>query len=258
MARTVLTATFIVSLTVVIGCQTTNSGEGQILPPDRGTLPSTVSVAGVGEVDVVEQVTVTRQAYRQSLETLVAYYTTTGDHRKLSWAKKELRAFDTMPKYKYIPDAEPAGPDLKATNLIPEADRLYMEGEQLEKQAGPLPFAKNENQLRLALAKYNQVIREYPSSDKIDDAAFKAGGIYQYLKDYTIALLYYQRAYQWDPETIHPAEFRAAFILDTYLRRRAEALELYQRAIKRGIQHEEWREYAQRRIKELTKSGEGG
>jgi tetratricopeptide (TPR) repeat protein len=163
-----------------------------------------------------------------------------------------------MPKYKYIPDAEVATSDLKASALIPEADRLYMEGEQLEKRAGPLPFGKNEDQLRLALAKYNQVIREHPSSDKIDDAAFKAGGIYQYLKDYTIALLYYQRAYQWDPETIHPAEFRAAFILDKYLRRRAEALELYQQAIKRGIQHDEWREYAQRRIKELTKSGEGG
>jgi len=258
MARTVLTATFIVSLTVVIGCQTTDSGRGQRVPTYAGTLPSAVSVAGIGEVDIIEQVTVTRQAYLQSLQTLVGYYTTTGNHMKLTWAKRELRALDTMPKYKYIPDAEPAGPDLEASALIPEADQLYREGDQLEKKAGPLPFGKNENQLRLALAKYNQVIREHPSSDKIDDAAFKAGGIYQYLKDYTIALLYYQRAYQWDSETIHPARFRAAFILDKYLHRRAEALALYQEAMKRGIEHAEWREYAQRRIKELTKSGEGG
>jgi tetratricopeptide (TPR) repeat protein len=257
MARTVLTATFIVSLTVLISCRTTDSGQGQLV---AGTeIPTNVvSPAGTGEVDIIEQVTVTRQEYRQSLETLVGYYTTTGNHMKLGWAKRELRALDTMPKYKYIPDAEPAGPDLKASNLIPEADQLYSEGEQLEKKAGPLPFGKNESLLRLALAKYNQVIREHPSSDKIDDAAFKAGGIYQYLKDYTIALLYYQRAYQWDPETIHPAEFRAAFILDQYLHRRAEALALYQQAVKRGIQHEEWREYAERRISELTKSGEGG
>ena len=47
MARIVLTATFIVSLTVLIGCQTTDSGEGQRLPPGPGTLPSSVSVAGI-------------------------------------------------------------------------------------------------------------------------------------------------------------------------------------------------------------------
>lgn len=257
MARTVLTAAFIVSLTVLIGCRTTDSGRGQLVT-STGTPTNLVSPANVGEVDIVEQVTVNRQAYRQSLETLVGYYTMRGDHRKLSWAKKELAALDTMPKYKYIPEAEVAKPDLEASNLIPEADGLYSQGEQLEKKAGPLPFGKNEDILRLALVKYNQVIRNYPSSDKIDDAAFRAGGIYQYLKDYTIALLYYQRTYQWDPETIHPAEFRAAFILDRYLHRRAEALELYQRAMKRGIQHDEWREYAQRRINELTQSGEGG
>jgi len=258
MARTLLTAVLVVGLTVLIGCQTTDSGRGQLVPTDPGTPPSAVGTADVDEVDIIEQVTVNRQAYRQSLETLVGYYTTTGNHRKLTWAKKELAALDTMPKYKYIPDAEPAGPDLEASNLIPEADRLYSQGEQLEKKAGPLPFGKNENLLRLALAKYNQVIREHPSSDKIDDAAFRAGGIYQYLKDYTIALLYYQRTYQWDPETIHPARFRAAFILDKYLHRRAEALALYQEAMKRGIEHAEWREFAERRISELTKSGEGG
>jgi tetratricopeptide (TPR) repeat protein len=258
MVRTVLTAVLVVGLTVLIGCQTTNSGRGQRVPTEPVTVPSTIGTADVDEVDIVEQVTVTRQAYRQSLETLVGYYTTRGDHMKLSWAKKELRAFDTMPKYKYIPDAEPAGPDLKASALIPEADRLFSQGEQLEKRAGPLPFGKNEELLRLALAKYNQVIREHPSSDKIDDAAFQAGGIYQYLKDYTIALLYYQRTYQWDPETIHPARFRAAFILDKYLHRRAEALALYQQAMKTEIEHEEWREFAEKRIGELTNSVEGG
>jgi len=260
MARTVFTAALIVLLTALIGCRTSDTGRGQLVP--TGTQPppgpaSVITVADAGEVDIVEQVTITRQAYRQSLESLVRYYTSVGDNRKLGWVNKELSALDTMPKYKYIPEAEVARPDMEASVPIPEADQVYMEGVQLEKKAGPLPFAKNENLLRLALDKYNQVIRNHPSSDKSDDAAFKAGGIYQYFKDYTIALLYYQRAYQWDPDTIYPARFRAAFILDRYLHRRAEALELYQEAMRKEIQFDEWREFADKRIRELTKSEQG-
>jgi tetratricopeptide (TPR) repeat protein len=111
--------------------------------------------------------------------------------------------------------------------------------------------------LRLALDKYNQLIKKYPTSDKIDDAAFRAGGIYEYFKDYTIALLYYQRAYQWDPDTIHPARFKAAYILDKRLHRRAEALELYQQVAKKKGQHGKYKVFAENRIRELTKSDEG-
>jgi tetratricopeptide (TPR) repeat protein len=106
----------------------------------------------------------------------------------------------------------------------------------------------------LALDKYNQLIRKHPSSDKIDDAAFKAGGIYEHFKDYTIALLYYQRAYQWNPKTPYPAKFKAAFMLDKRLHRRAEALELYQQALqKEEKQHIDWRRFAEKRVRELTK-----
>ena len=104
----------------------------------------------------------------------------------------------------------------------------------------------------------NQLIRRHPSSNKIGDAAFRAGGIYEYFKDYTIALLYHQRTYQWDPETIHPARFRAAFILDKRLHRRAEALEVYQQAVKKESRYEIWKEFAEKRIRELTRSDERG
>jgi hypothetical protein len=66
--------------------------------------------------------------------------------------------------------------------------------------------------------------------------------------------LCYQRAYQWNPQTPHPARFRAAFILDKRLSRRAEALELYQQALeKEGQQNFEMKSFAERRIRELTK-----
>jgi tetratricopeptide (TPR) repeat protein len=177
-----------------------------------------------------------------------------GNNMKSEWAQKELKALDSMPKYKYLVEAEAAGPNLKASTPIPEADRLYGEALMLQGKAEQLVIIKDNNLLRLALDKYDQVIRKYPSSDKIDDAAFKAGEIYDYFKDYTIALLYYQRAYQWNPQTTYPARFRAAFVLDKRLHRRAEALELYQQALeKEGQNYLEWKNFADRRIGELTK-----
>jgi tetratricopeptide (TPR) repeat protein len=109
----------------------------------------------------------------------------------------------------------------------------------------------------LALEKYNRLIRQYPSSDKIDDAACKAGEIYEYFQDYSIALLYYKRSYQWDPDTTQPARFRSARILDKRLHRNAEALELYREAINtegRYGQLRMWKEYAEKRIKALYKT----
>jgi tetratricopeptide (TPR) repeat protein len=174
---------------------------------------------------------------------------------KLSWAEKELAALDAMPQYDYVVEATVAGANLKATKSVSEADYLYNDAVRLEEQAGQFLVVKDDNLLRLALDKYNQVISKFPSSDKIDDAAFRAAGIYEHFKDYTIAILYYQRTYQWEPGTLYPARFKAAFILDQRLHRRAEALQLYQDAlsqITRSGQHPQWQQYAESRIKELT------
>ena len=255
MARTILTVMLAVLLNVLVGCVGVDSGRGQLVPArTRTSLVRTKA----GETDIVEQVAVNRQAYRQALELLVEHYIKTGNNMKLQWAKKELAALNAMPQYNYIVEASLAGPSLKASTSIPEADDLYYDARELEKKAGPLPILKNENLLRLALNKYNQLIRKHPSSNKIDDAAFRAGGIYEYFKDYTIALLYHQRAYQWDPETIHPARFRAAFILDKRLHRRAEALGVYQQAVRKESKYKKWKEFAEKRIRELTKSDEEG
>jgi len=263
MARIVSTAVLIVLLNVLVGCQDIDRGRGQIVPssPRQKLGPAgVVNIAEMSEADLVEQMTVHRQAYRQGLQLLVGYYTRAGNNMKLQWAEKELAALNTMPKYNYIPEAGPPGPSLKPTASIPEADDIYYEAEEFERKAGLLPLLKDENSLRLALQRYNQLIKQYPSCDKIDDAAYKAGVIYEYFKDYSIALLYYQRAYQWDPETIYPARFRAARVLDQNLHRNAEALELYQQAVKtegRFEKYREWKEFAIRRIRELQKGEEG-
>ena len=262
MARIVLTAVVIVLLNVLVGCQSVDSGRGQLMPARTRTsigAPGVVSVVDAGETDFVEQIAVNRQAYRQGLQLLVGYYTRIGNNMKLNWAKDELSALDSIPQYKYIIDAEAAGANLRASTSIPEADEIYQDALELQKQAGALLVIKDDDLLRLAADKYNRLIKRYPSSDKIDDAAYKAGEIYEYFKDYSIALLYYKRAYQWDPGTMHPARFRAARILDKRLHRYAEALALYREAIKtEGAyeRHRKWTEFAEQRIIELYTVGD--
>jgi len=258
MARKVCTGVLIVLLSVLVSCQDVDSGRGQLIPRDTRQIgpASIVNIADTSEADIVEQMAVNRQAYRQGLELLAGYYVRTGNNVKLEWANKELAALNTMPKYNYIIEAEVAPQNLKVSASIPDADDIYYDALELDKNAGTLPILKNQNQLRLALEKYRELIRKHPSSDKIDDAAYKAGVIYEYFKDYTIALLYFKRTFQWDPETPHPARFRAARILDQRLHRNAEALQLYQQAVKIEGQfdrYREWREFAEKRIRELQK-----
>ncbi len=259
MARIVLRVAIIVLLSVSLGCQQADSGRGRLMPSQGTTAAITTNLSQAGETDIVEQIAINRRAYQQGLELLIRYYNRTGNNMKLHWANEELTALDLIPQYKYIIVAETLESNMRASTSIPEADDLYMDALELEKKANVLFIAKNDDLLRLALDKYDRLIRNYPSSDKIDDAAYKAGEIYEYFQDYSIALLYYERAYQWDPDTTHPARFRLARILDKRLHRNAEALELYRQAIKTEGKYGKyriWKEYAEGRIKALYRTEE--
>ena len=256
MARIVLSVAIIVLLSVSIGCQQADSGRGRLIPSQGTTAAIGTNLSQAGETDIVEQIAINRRAYQQGLELLIRYYNRTGNNMKLHWANEELTALDLIPQYKYIIVAETLESNLRASTSIPEADGLYYDALKLERESTVLLIGKNNDKLREALDKYDRLIRAYPSSDKIDDAAFNAGVIYEYFKDYSIALLYFKRAFQWDPETPHPARFRSARILDKRLHRNAEALELYREAVntegkygKRRI----WVEYAEERIRALYK-----
>ena len=253
MARTILTAALIVLIYVCVGCTPPDSGESQLIPPHARAAIVTEQVRG-GEADIIEQMAGDRQAYRNSLASLVEYYRETGNNMKLTWAEKELAALDDMPQYTYIVQAVVAGPNLRATDRIAEAELMYRDAVKTEKEARRLIVVINDDLLRLALDKYNNLIRSYPTSDRIDDAAYKAAGILQHYKDYTLALLYYQRTYQWDPETKYPAKYKAAYILDTYLGRNAEALSLYQEFVQTEGVDAQLKVFAEGRIKDLTKS----
>jgi tetratricopeptide (TPR) repeat protein len=259
MAKIVYTAVLIVLLNVLVGCNNVDSGRAQLVTSGTGQPPAAIVKAAAGsETELIEQVAANRQAYRQGLVSLIDYYGRTGNNLKLEWARKELGALETMPRYNYIIEATVAGSDLKASTTVPAADELYAEASELQREAERLIVVKDDDLLRLALDKYNQLIRKYPTSDKIDDAAFKAAGIYEHFNDYTIALLYYQRAFQWDAATPYPARFKAAYILDSRMHRRAEALELYLKALQtegKDARYSTLKDYAEKRVEELSKSG---
>jgi tetratricopeptide (TPR) repeat protein len=260
MTRMFVTAAMIALLTVLVGCQDPNQGRGQMLPQRslQASTPVPVEVAAsADEIDLVEQMSTQRQAYRASLEKLIRYYDVAGNNEKLSWARTELQALDRIPQYRYIVDAQVLPADLKATAKIQAADDLYAKAMDTERKAGVLPVLKDEELLRAALTQYSELLSQYPTSDKIDDVAYKMAGIHEYFKDYVIALSFYQRAYQWDPATPYPARFKAAFILDSRLHRRAEALQLYQEAIVKEAQYADYKAFAERRIQELSSSDKG-
>ena len=255
MARMILTAVCIVLLSVLVGCSGADKGKGQLKAP-RGSTAPIIQVSSATEADLIEQVAISRQTYHRAIAVLAGHYEKTGNAMKARWAEKELDSLNKMAQYDYIIDATIAGPDLKATASIPQADEMYKEALKIHKDAKKFIVIKDKSLLRLALDKYNAVIRKYPTSDKIDDAAFKAGEIYEYFKDYSIALVYFQRTYQWNAAAPYPARFRAAAILDRRLHNRAEAQELYKEAIEieaKDGKYSTLKDHAERRVDEINK-----
>lgn len=256
MKQTILSAVLVVFLAALAGCILPDREERFMIDSPEPVILQTTPASATAEVGMAEALAAKRLAYRRNLETLETYYKNSGNNIKLQWVQKELAAIDSAPHYRYIIEAEIAGPELKAKESIPEADRLFSKAMKHYNKARRWIIIASKKNLRLALAEFNELIRKYPTSDKIDDAAYRAGRIHEYFKDYAIAVLYYKRAFQWDSKTIYPARLRAAQLLDHQLQRRTEALGLYKEGIEKESRHEELVKLAKERIAELTAANE--
>ena len=218
---------------------------------------SDASLAEAGEVDLVEQLIQYRTSYKRTLQQLHAYYEQHGYEEKRLWAAGELQDIGRVRPYHYLYDSEIARLDLSPRDRISEADSLYAEAMAVAAQAGHgTPVFFNQDKMGRALAMLKQLIREYPMSDKIDDAAFHCG---EMLKEYyknqdSVAVQWYERAWTWDPSTPHPARFQAAVVYDYRLHDRKRALELYRAVLATESSRTNAR-FALARIKELTETG---
>jgi len=254
MTRISLIAALVLPGVFLIGCTDPRIRDSHLLEPQVKTVsPDEIYLApGANEVDYVENLAATRDAYRKAIVGLVEHYRTIGNATKLQWAQTELRTFDQMVHYQYLQPAEWVPENLAATDSIEAADALYHEAISLYKESGGMVVVANKAKLRQALGLFNQLIQQYPTSDKIDDAAYRAGRIYEYLKNYQLAAIYYQRTFQWNEATTYPARYRAARVMDQKLRMHSEALGLYQLAIEKESRYADNVEFAKQRIAELT------
>ncbi len=218
---------------------------------------SDMSLARAGEVDLVEQLIEYRAKYSQTLEALSAYYQQHGYAEKHLWAQGELEDIGRIRPYHYLYNSEIPRLDLTPRDSIAEADALYHKAQAVARQAGHgMPALFNQEKMGEALAMFKQLIEQFPTSDKIDDAAFQCGEL---LKEYykhqdTVAAQWYERAWTWDPATPHPARFQAAVLWDYRLHDRRKALELYRAAIAAEPSRSN-RHFALARIEELTETG---
>ena len=208
-------------------------------------------LTGMGEVGLADEVARTRKAYTRALTSLKDFYIARGTVTKIEWASAELEALDKVPKIQYLSVAEVAGPNLRPVRRIEAADQLYAEGLHY-KDYPAFPPAKKDY-LKIALEKFQTVIEKYHQSDKIDDAAFRMGEIYGgwYFNDFARAVEFYERCWQWNPQTEHPALFNAAKIYDEKLQNRVKAVEFYNRVVAESP-NEDLRKQAADRILALT------
>ncbi|MCC7292135.1 MAG: hypothetical protein IT449_08765 [Phycisphaerales bacterium] len=228
-----------VLLALASGCQTDALfRSGRSPKADRVIVAQTLAPRQVDEdflhnakeADLAEEVVTHRDAYVSSLRSLRDAYAAGGNTARRDQAAAELAGLEKVQQFHYMLDAEVPPVDLKPTLSIPEADRLYASAVKLMKQGGSgIPGLYRQEKMLEALNAFKSVINLYPTSDKIDDAAFYAGEIHKeyFPEQELIAVRWYERSMLWNPKTPHPVRFQAAVIYDYRLHDRARALELY-------------------------------
>lgn len=261
-----------VLLVLAAGCQTDElvgdrggqqpAGPTTSLENPAGVDLAPIQIAGRSEVDLVEEMILHRAMYARFLRALVTFYSENGYEDKANWARAELRDLQKVKPYRYILDAEVPRADLKPATSIPEADRLYDEGLALMKKAGHgVIIWYNDATMKRALGKLMELIDKYPNSDKVDDAAYYIGEIHKEYgeeRDNLIAIEWYKRAIQYNPNLDYPAWSRIAHVYDHRLHEREKALEWYQKVIqfedgKTGPLFANNVHYANQRITQLTR-----
>jgi tetratricopeptide (TPR) repeat protein len=230
--------------------------------PSGIELPN-VSVSDRAEVDLVEELIFHRDAYHRLLELLATrYYSERGLENKANWARSEYNDFQRIKPYRYITDASAPIMVSKTRESVAEADKLFADAKSLMNKAGHrVPIFYNETTMNQALSKLMELVEKYPNSDKVAEAAYYVAEIhkeYNQERDNGLAIEWYKRAVELDPDLNHPAWSHAAHILDFRMHEREKALEWYQKVLekeqgKTDIMFMGNIKFANERIKQLTK-----
>ncbi len=182
--------------------------------------------AGKGDVEIVERLLAARKEYQLTLEALRAHYIATGDIERAHWAEDELIQFHRILKHPYRLELDVPPPTLQAATNVPEANELYRRAMLFKDKGMGTAYVDNQRRAELLL---QQMLTNYPQSDKISDAAYQLGDIYESkaFRQYPRAASYFERCFQWKPNTNFDARLRAARLYDRHLNERNRALEIY-------------------------------
>jgi TolA-binding protein len=202
------------------------------------------------DLDLVEKLLVARKEYQKSLELLRAHYIQVGDVERAKWAEEELKQYHRMNKPAYRLELDVPPPTLNGQSNIPEANKLFMRAVQYKDKGWGSDYIDNQRRAEIL---FQEVLTKYPQSDKISDAAYMLGDLYESkaYKQYRRAAQYFERCFQWNPRTQLDARLRAARIYDRNLQERQRAIELYREVTSHETDPRRYEE-ASRRLTELS------
>ncbi len=203
-----------------------------------------------GDVEIVERLLAARKEYQATMETLRAHYIGAGDIERARWAEEELVQFHRIPKNPFRLELDVPPPTLQAHYNIPEANELYRQAMKFKDKSWGQDYIDNQHRAELL---FQQLLTNYPQSDKISDAAYQLGDIYESkaFRQYERAAAYFERCFQWNPKTHFDARTRAAHLYERYQSERSHAIEIYKEITTHETDPKRVEE-AQKRLTELS------
>ena len=192
------------------------------VPPPPGSSPG----GAKNDLDMVQKLLTNRRDYQTTLEQLRQLYLQSGDVERAKWAEEELRQWHRIPKHAFRLELDVPPPTLTNLSNVPEANQLFIRALGYKDKGWGTDFIDNQRRAEIL---FQELLTKYPQSNKISDAGYQLGDIYERppYKMYRRAAMYFERCYQWNPNTTLDARLRAARLYDTKQLDRGRALEIY-------------------------------
>src|SRR5262249_29144299 len=128
------------------------------------------------DMEMVERLLAARRDYQTTLEQLRTYYQSTGDLEKMRWAEEELRHYHRVPKQAFNLELDVPPPTLQASQNIYEANELYRRAMTYKDKGWGNDYIDNQRRAEIL---FQQLLTTYPQSNKISDAAYQLGDLYE-------------------------------------------------------------------------------
>jgi TolA-binding protein len=192
----------------------------------RAQTPPGKAPGPTNDLELVEKLLMTRRDYQKSLENLRLHYLKAGDIERAKWAEEELRQYHRVLKQAFRLDLDVPPPNLIGNTNVPEANKLFTAALTYKDKGWGTEYIDNQRRSEIL---FQKLLTDYPQSNKIDEAAYQLGDIYESkaYKQYRRSAAYFERCFQWNPKTTSDARLRAARIYDKQLSDRVRAIEIY-------------------------------